>query len=106
MSTLKYGQIGTIDPHDVDTRGVDFTDALATGDSVSSCAVSIVSGTCQLASSQAGSYSTTATASVASNIATVWIKSCTAPEVVLLFRATTAAGRTLDATATLRVVSR
>lgn len=106
MSTIRYGTVSPIDVNDIDTRGVDFSRALPAGDTLASCAVSIASGTCELCATQGGTYSTTAAASVASNVATVWVKNCVAPEVQLLFRGTTTAGRVLDVTGILRVVER
>lgn len=98
--------ISVLDPDETDTRGVDFTAALPADDSLASCAVSIVSGTCQLAAALAGTWSTTAAAAVASNVATVAIKGATAGSLVLLFRGTSTAGRILDETRTLQVQSR
>lgn len=98
--------ISVIDPHDTDSRAVDWAAALPTGDSLSSVAVSIVAGTCELAATVSGTYATTASATVSGTESQVWIKSATAGTLQLLWRATCASGRVLDLTTTLAVQSR
>ena len=106
MSTVRYGTLIPIDGDDIDTRGMDFSRALPTGDSLASCTVTVASGTGTVSATQGGTYGTSASASVSDNVATVWIKGCVAPEVTLRFRGVTTQGRQLDLTGALRVGAR
>lgn len=106
MPLLAYGTVGQIDPDDYDSRGQSFAESLPSGDTLTSCEVSIVSGSAQLAPTRYGTYGTTAAASIVNNEAIVWIKEATEGTLVLLFRGLSSQGRRIDMTETLKVTTR
>lgn len=103
---VPYGTVLTIDPHDTDTRGQSFVESLPNGDPLVSCEVSIVTGSCLLSASSAGTWASTAAATIANGQAIIWIKDAAEGQLSLMFRGTSAAGRRLDITETHSVQAR
>lgn len=107
MPLLPYGTVGQIDPEDYDSRGQSFAESLPSGDTLASCEVTVVTGTCQIAPTRYGTYSSTATAaSIVNNEAIVWIKEAVEGNLVLRFRGLSAQGRQIDISETLMVTTR
>lgn len=97
-------------PHDPDAvlyYSLDLSAWLRDGDTLSSCAVSVVSGTATIAATATGgSPSTTASASISGAVATVAVRSASAGRVELRWRAVSAAGEQDDRTTVLAVGDR
>ena len=90
------------DPDDKRRYSLDFAALLATGDSLSSVTVSVVSGTATV-SATSSSGATSASASISGTTATIWVLSATAGSVALRWRASCASGEQLDVTTRLAV---
>ena len=101
-----YGTVKRVDPNETDTLAQSFAECLPATDSLQSCAVSVVSGTIELAPTAWGPWSTTATATLLGNVAVVWYRSATAGTIELLFRGATTLGRSIDLTETVIAESR